>query len=1147
MIAVVLALLLFVAPGALAADSGSVSSGSSSSGSDQAAPAPEPAKTAEELVSSTLAQDIATASYYELAAWCLQVGLDDAGSRTDLQTRLASHFGVTLPTPPAAQGKTVTIRSAREAAYTTDDASKEKYLTLRGDVVLEVKDDQAGTLQVIQAASLTYNQTKRTVSALGNVTYTLTHGDQTDTFTGASLAFNLDTSEAVFYDGSNTRVVNRAGAGVPYTFKGKTITRLSNDTVIMKDGSFTTSPTPDDPLYHIQMSTAWLLAPSEWAAQGALLMVGRVPIIYLPGFFWPGEEFLFNPNVGYQARGGSFVQTTTYLLGRKPAQNAPFSFLQLSSAGSAGYDLETHGLFLRKVPSQSSAPPDTRTLKVMLDAYSRLGFFAGIAGDFTPVGTFRTGIALSRSIFTDPTGYYTPYLPVAVPGYTVGQDIWNTSNFVGLDVPFRFGLDGTFKTVGDVFSLTGTLQLYSDPVFTSDFYSRSEAGILASLAPTTAATAQTPAATQPSLTWDVNGSLDFSRLVNSPLARTVSVPTIEARMAWISYTPDPSTLSVVQLADPGTSFYFPTSITAPAVNISIAGDLLTLPGPVTPQGPKTGVAPAAQSSTPPGSSASSVPSTAEPSAQQPPVAQPPAAGAAQRADPGKGVRFAQGPGSPSKPASPEPAARVPFRAPVPQPDLPPGPLRGLSTLSVSYQIQPRATLEHTFDTGGWTTRNSVDYGLRYQTLDSGGTSSVTAAASILDHAADISLGLAADVLWRDRFNPSATEVASTDWQPLLQHDLEQDHLTLSSTLQASIRPLAAIPALSASTLQYQLGVRLYQLGYQEGSGTSSPVFLAPPLNWDTSTIVSHSVASTLSFVAPWSTDTVAVTAQLPPLIPTLTGTVNVGAGPIKGRLQGGYSEPTTGPLYQPLVAGLTADFGGGITAGEEVQYDLQAGNWQRSTSSVQLGPVSGSFIAQWMVPVDGLGTAVAGGREGVLPYSVKLGYENDGQPHWYWKNRIKASLSLKTHWSLNLQQYTDNLFDFSLALTLNIYKALDLTFSSYSTNSKTYRYIPGWPEAVGEVWVNPLSDLASSFAFWDTPARQQSGFKIKTLAVTATQHFPDWDLSFQYQGSPQLRVDPVDGKQKFLWTPTFAITAQWDAVPELNSNIKGDYTGVTFR
>ena len=96
----------------------------------------------------------------------------------------------------------------------------------------------------------------------------------------------------------------------------------------------------------------------------------------------------------------------------------------------------------------------------MLDVYSRLGFLAGLAGDFPAVGTFRTGLGLSRSIFLDSSLYYTPYLPVPVAGFTVGQDFWNTANLLGLAVPFRYGLDATLKTAGDVFSLTAAFQLY---------------------------------------------------------------------------------------------------------------------------------------------------------------------------------------------------------------------------------------------------------------------------------------------------------------------------------------------------------------------------------------------------------------------------------------------------------------------------------------------------------------------------------------------------------------------------------------------------------------------------------------------------------------------------------------------------------------
>ena len=291
------------------------------------------------------------------------------------------------------------MRSARQSEYFTQSESGEKYVLLRGDVVVEVKD-QDGTLQVIKAGSLTFNQTRRTMSAVGDVTYTLTKGGQTDTFTGQSLDFNLDSSEAVFYDGSTRTVVKRAEGDISYTFSGETITRVSNDTIILQNGSFTSSETPADPLYQVRAGTVWLLAPGEWAVQNALLLIGRVPILYLPGFFWPGDDFFFNPNIGYKTREGSFLQTTTYLIGHKAKQDSPFSFLQLSGSGDHGYALEPHGMFLKKCPGVTPPKDDGHSLKLMLDGYTRLGAIAGLAGDFSPLATFRTSIGLAGASFS---------------------------------------------------------------------------------------------------------------------------------------------------------------------------------------------------------------------------------------------------------------------------------------------------------------------------------------------------------------------------------------------------------------------------------------------------------------------------------------------------------------------------------------------------------------------------------------------------------------------------------------------------------------------------------------------------------------------------------------------------------------------------
>ena len=536
---------------------------------------PSPPPTAESLVSDTQAEDIATATYYELVVWCRRLGLDDAGSRKDLQNRLAQHYKVKLPLEAVKGKRVVTVQSARESQYYTLSDVNEKYVVLRGGVVIEVRDEDKGSVQEIKADSVTYNQTRHTISAEGSVSYTISKGKETQNYTGTRFSFDLDTSEGVFYDGSTTKEVTQSDTKLTYTFEGATISRLENNTVYMQDGSFTTSK-PVDPFWQIRAHDVWILAPSEWAVDSAVLMVGRVPLLYIPAFFWPGDALFFNPNPGYDNRTGMYVQTTTYLIGRKTKEDNPFSFLQVSETGETAYREELRGLFLRKIPGESPPPDNGQDLKLLLDVYSRLGGFAGMNGDFPPLANFRVGVGFSRSIFLDQvTGLYSSYFydPTTL---SVSGPYWNSSLLFGLPVPFRYGLDGSIQTTSDAYSLSWKFAYYSDPTFTSDFYNRSEGLNFSAALPTTQNPVQTAAtAQQPNLSWDYVSRLDLSKSVKSPYIQSISFPTLNLNVTWQSRDA-PGITTDPLLSDPGHTFYFPSSITFPNISFSVSGELFKM-------------------------------------------------------------------------------------------------------------------------------------------------------------------------------------------------------------------------------------------------------------------------------------------------------------------------------------------------------------------------------------------------------------------------------------------------------------------------------------------------------------------------------------------------------------------------------------------
>ncbi len=509
-------------------------------------------------------------------------------------------------------------------------------------------------------------------------------------------------------------------------------------------------------------------------------------------------------------------------------------------------------------------------------------------------------------------------------------------------------------------------------------------------------------------------------------------------------------------------------------------------------------------------------------------------------DPGKGLRPPAVPNKPKAPEKPS-APRIPFHAPSRQADTTVASSIPDSSFTISYQLSPRSTLEHTFDSTAWIYPKDVNYAIQYRTEEVSGTGGVTAAASLLNHLADVTESVTSDGLYRYRFNP-ASDLDPLTWQNLLLSDLQQDSLNIRSALQATVQPLQGIPLLSSSNVTYRLGNRLYTLKYLPTSTTLAPIVTATGPSWDATNVTDNTLISTLALKTPDTADSLGLSLQMPPLIPTFGVTATGAVGIFSARFQGSLSQTAGVIQYQPLVTSATLQFAKSISASEEIQVDPNTSSLSRSTSSVQLGGLTTSLVAQQMLPVSPIGT-VLGTQQEFLASALQVSYVAGGQPLWFWKDRIRLDPSVNSSWNLNLQNFTNNLFTFSLNLNLSIYKFLELSFSSVSNNTKTYRYIPGLPEQVGEPWVNPITDLLDSFDFFNVQTRTESAFKIQSLAFKIVHHLQDWDVTVQYQGTPTLST--VSGK--YEWSPSFAINVAWVAVPQVNSNIKGDYTGVTLR
>ncbi len=546
-----------------------------------AAVAQSPPPTSDDpLFTETLSIDIDTAGAAELAAWLRQLGLPDGGERAARQQRLRDHYGLPRPDEPpeAAPGEDISVQSARSALYRSDERG-DTSVVLQGEVAIAAVDPDTGARHTITADRVTYHRERHSLTASGSVVYTVDSENGTEVFRGESLTVDTERWEGIFYGGSSRidqAASDEAVSDQPLTFNysGQAITRREDDTVVLEDAAVTSSD-PDDPNYRIEAERLWILAPEEWAVSNAFLHVGEVPVLYLPYFLRPGGRLFFHPAIGQRNREGTYLQTTTYLVGRKAPDGESLSFVQRSSR-EALYADQRRGLFLLPVRAGTGpAEADPDIVALMVDLYTRLGAFAGIKGRFGGVSLFG-GVAASRALVSDPRPGvgYTPYLQGA-DGELVSH--WDTTTILGARVPLRYGLETEVAFRGTLGSVQGSFELFSDPGFTTDFLSRAHdlpTGGLLGLP-------QGPLIPPPArdrLEWRLGGDLSLHPLLATPALRTLTFPTLSASWLWGSRTEPPSAgvpaaLDRLQAASPTRRFYYPETLTLPAVAAVASGSL----------------------------------------------------------------------------------------------------------------------------------------------------------------------------------------------------------------------------------------------------------------------------------------------------------------------------------------------------------------------------------------------------------------------------------------------------------------------------------------------------------------------------------------------------------------------------------------------
>lgn len=1098
-----------------------------------------------DLLQETLKLDIQSTNYYDLVIWADKLELVSTGSISDLREILFSYYNIESEIVKEEQerGRSIIIESARELNYIENIEINQNYIILQGEVILEMIDYDNQTTHKINADKIVFNQTEKTISAFGNIIYEIIRADNNEYFYGKSLVFEIDTWEGVFFEGvsETDRLVeddeSSSSENVKFFFSGEYIYRSSGDRIELNKGSITSSKI-ENPYYRIDADKIWILGPGEWAIKNATLFVGRIPMLYIPFFFLPGDELIFNPAVGVKDIEGYFINTTSYLIGLKEeGTDDTFSFLKSENTGLK--EKYKEGMFLRSSNKDLNTEiwpyNNGSNLKLYIDYYSRKGFFIGLDGDmhfdsYLENIEIFTAVSISKYIYKynkNDIGKiigpynYTSFMKDENDNYI---SVYEESNLFGQTIPFRFAFDVNFVIKNNWLRLNLDLPVYSDTKFRSHFMNREEGLKWTELISDEEKSSENTENELTSLSWFINSSINPSVEKISPFISNLSIDKLNIKLNWLSRTKEHPYKQLLTdnnyIYDDSLSFYYPSSLVLPDISGKISGIIFQ--------------------------TNKMVPDI--------PIAQ-------------EEVSFLKDPfientTNKALPVSTDildqPDLLVFFPIEINEE-------KELFTNILKYSIKPSLSIDSIFSSDIPNTENDIDFVSDFSILSTQTTSSLDYTFNIYESFLKFSNTSILSLNYKEHFNPIDQ---SGNWDSYLLQDKNATNYKLTDKLTIQSKPFIDSQFFEDTTFTYNLNTTLYNKYWDSiNDSFRNKYFL-----WNDESISNHHAAFEMKIGSLTNYQVIKLDAVLPPQNIEFYPEITIHAEKITGSLKTKFlfikAEPENYWEYEPYEGyiqynflekdffkqtvsldfeemknsfGRTAiyidKYDSNIIFKENLDFNLNNWKLKKSSTDVQLWFLKFNYLMEdingsyFQDPIGWISESVSKFQ----PSKASAGINYKYNPDPFWKNRIKISLDIDSTWTMNLQKYTNTAFNFNISFSLFIAEFLELSFKSKSVNKATYRYFSGNFDDMGLPYLNVFSDLAKSFNFFSEEDRKISNFNLESISIAAIHHLSDWDLNIEYSGQPELVT--ADNFTEYQWNSKFSLFVTWKPVPEIKKNI----------
>jgi lipopolysaccharide assembly outer membrane protein LptD (OstA) len=1002
------------------------------------------------------------------------------------------------------------------------------------------------------------------LTASGGVEYVKTEGDKVETFRGDSITVDIDNWSSIFLGGVSERSL-QSDKNTTYLFAGTVISRDEEDVTVLNRASIS-SANNEESLWSLNATRVWLLPGSDFAIFNAVLKVGEIPVLYIPFFFYPADELIVHPVIGYRTREGNYVQTTTYILGRPQSTGNTQSSLTKILGSSNDMEKKREGMFLRST-GKMATDKNAVSLKAMVDYYANLGTYIGTDLKMPPKGilgdlNLSVGIGLTRTIYDDGRGY-TPYYP----DYDGSID-WNNSNLFSTEVPFRYRFKTDSSIRGKYGSFSWNIPYYSDPLIDSDFMNRAEEMDWINMLQKGSALdeEETIQNQLTSYVWTFSGQLNPSYPNMSPYINNISISGISSSVSFRTVDKRGTySQSDIRRYSPTSFFYAPETSTLYSVSGSVTGAPLSI-----------------------GGSTATSQASAKVDTTEPP-------------DPLQDIGI---PRSPFEDKVQEEAKKKEQSDILALPELTQRfdlPKAGNTRFSVDYRIAPSSASTLKFDYLKWDENKDINWGDVSSVLTNvGGDGSVNFNINHSETLFSNSFSLSGNGTWRQYsfLNEDAKEYlkadGSTDETKVANAKLNeygQSSFSTSYNVSSTLRPLYRNEIFKTSSLTYSLRGLFARSKFNAADSTADdPQWDVIWGKWakdgDKGTkeegiqfINTHRMATNVAATIMDKTQTLALEADLPPLDSAITWRAgfNIWITQTTANMRISYPGESDRRKLEPFSLTEQINFGEYGNFSQTLILDTE--DWDHSkeadellrekmttlTSKLNLTKwgLTASFSASRMLGDEYIpkgsdpdnpsfegwrtrkGTAVAGDPNYTLkPKELSLNFGKTWSMKELWDNRLQFSVGTKSDLVFNLQKYTESRYTFSLNFTVGINKFIDLTMSAESRNNSIYRYfkdLPFFDDA--DIYIedgpqnNLFLDLINSFRFDDEELRKLSGYKMSRFNIRATHYLGDWNAILSWSMSPYLPPASSGRKRQYEMDNQVTFLVEWKPISEFRTNV----------